>query len=366
MAAHKSVAEISCRFGKDRLEIVEYVNFMRDQCAIHVQEVAELNATLERFGLPELPSRDYLGTDHHLTPAEINDLVGAIDRITPAIDRVTSELNRGIDDIPILQQEAIVENLDLLVEWTEYAVLHLPGDPRHEEYGPAERAMLEHTAHSPEIQDELSLSDRQLIITEALRKARCFKFRNMNNALHYVLDRFHSIKAGAKLVGPDAVVGILRQGFILLMTAFDAVIFDLVRVKLRKDLFKLIGALGKNEKITYQDMADSGSIETLRDEIIEKQLKRRYVKDLLVLLANEWNVQCVESGQKFERLIEIVLRRNIHVHNRGIVDERYLDKNKNLDNLKLGDVAYIDQTYWQMADELCCFCVHNVEAWASS
>ena len=52
MAAEKSVAEISYRFGKERLEIVEYVDFMRDRCAIHVQEVAVLNATLKRFGLP--------------------------------------------------------------------------------------------------------------------------------------------------------------------------------------------------------------------------------------------------------------------------------------------------------------------------
>src|ERR1700733_7329978 len=108
------------------------------------------------------------------------------------------------------------------------------------------------------------------------------------------------------------------------MTAFDAVIFDLVRVKLRKDFFKLIGALG-NEKITFQDMAKAGNTEALQNEIIEKQLKKRYVKDLLVLLANDWNVQCVQPGQKFERLIEMVLRRNIHVHNRGIVDERYSD-----------------------------------------
>lgn len=95
MAAEKSVDEISCRFGKDRLEIVEYVNFMRDQCAVHVQEVAELNATLARFSLPELPTREYLGTDHHLTPSEIADLVGGIDRITSAIDRVT-RLEHGL------------------------------------------------------------------------------------------------------------------------------------------------------------------------------------------------------------------------------------------------------------------------------
>jgi hypothetical protein len=366
MAAEKSVAEISCRFGKDRLEIVEYVNFMRNQCAIHVQEVAELNATLERFGLPKLPTREYVGTDHHLTPSEISDLAGAIDRVTPAIDRVTSELDRSMDDIPILQEDAISEDPGLLSEWVEYAMHHLPADPRDEEYEPAERAMLKHTATSPEIQDELSLSDRRLIITEALRRTRYIKFRNMNNAIHYVLDRFKAIKPIAKLVGPDAVVGVLRQGFILLMTAFDAVIFDLVRVKLRKDFFKLIGALGKNEKITFQDMAEAGNMEALQNEIIEEQLKTRYVKDLLVLLSNEWKVQCVEPGQKFERLLEMVLRRNIHVHNRGIVDERYLGEKKNLDKLKLGDVAYINEAYWQMANEICCVCVHNVGAWASS
>ena len=277
-----------------------------------------------------------------------------------------SELNLGMDDIPIIQQDAIAGNPGLLDEWVEYAMHHLPDDPRHEEYEPAERELLEYTAISPEIQEEISLSDRRLIITETLRRTRYIKFRNMNNALHYMLDRFKAIKAIAKLVGPDAVVGILRQGFILLMTAFDAIIFDLVRVKLRKDFFKLIGALGKNEKITFQDITEAGNMEALQNEIIEEQLKKRYVKDLLILLSNEWKVQCVEPGQKFERLIEMVLRRNIHVHNSGIVDERYLDEKKNLDRLKLGDTAYINEAYWQMVNELCCVCVHNVGAWASS
>jgi hypothetical protein len=100
MTGEKSVAEILCRFGQDRLEIVEFVNFMREHCAIHIQEVAELNSTLARFALPQLPPREYLGADHHLTSEEIGNLVTAIDRIRPAIDRVTIEFNRGMDDIP--------------------------------------------------------------------------------------------------------------------------------------------------------------------------------------------------------------------------------------------------------------------------
>ena len=48
----------------------------------------------------------------------------------------------------------------------------------------------------------------------------------------------------------SAIVGSLRQGFILLMTAFDAALFDLVRTKLQKDFFRLIPSLGKNEKVS--------------------------------------------------------------------------------------------------------------------
>lgn len=366
MVADESVAEISRRFGNDRLEITEYVNFMRGQCAIHVEEVAELNSTLKRFGLSELPGRDYVGSNHHLAPAEITDLAGAIDRITPTIDRLTSELNSSIDAIPTGQDKTGVENSKVLAEWTEYAMHHLPDDPRHEEYGPAERAIMQYTVESPEIQDRLSLPEKRRIISEALQNARYTKFRDMNGSLYHMLDRFQAIKAIAKLAGRDAMVDILRQDFILLITAFDAAIFDLVRVKLRKDFFKLISSLGKNEKVTFQDVADAGSMEALRDQIIEGQLKKRYVKDLLLLLEHEWNVPCIAPNQKFERLLELVLRRNIHVHNRGIVDERYLGEKKNLYRLKLGEVASIDQEYWQLAGELCCVCVHNVGAWASA
>jgi hypothetical protein len=185
---------------------------------------------------------------------------------------------------------------------------------------------------------------------------------------------------------------VLRQGFILLLTAFDAAVFDLVRVALRRKFFTLVGAFGKQDKISLQEIANLGSFEALRDEIIEKQLTNRSVNDLLYLLNGEWKVECVDTrvdihrrdgvcilngewkvecvdtaaGDKFERLIEFVLRRNVHVHNRGIVDERYLDEKKNLDGLKVGEVAVIDDAYWQLANRLTAKCMENVAAWAGA
>lgn len=75
------------------------------------------------------------------------------------------------------------------------------------------------------------------------------------------------------------------------------------------------------------------------------------------------------SGNDFAKLIELVLRRNIHVHNRGIVDERYLDKNMkemanfNVYGFEVGDYARIDNEYWKEAIELCKDCVEGITGW---
>jgi hypothetical protein len=172
----------------------------------------------------------------------------------------------------------------------------------------------------------------------------------------------------ARASRPEAEINVQRQGFILLMTAFDAAIFDLVRVALRRDFFGLVAAFGKQDKLTLLDLGGAGSWGALRDQIIEEQLKKRYVKDLLYLLREQWDVAGMEqvAGEKFERLIELVLRRNIHVHNRGVVDKRYLDEGKNIDRLNHGDVAVIDEAYWQLANRACRGCVERVAAWAGA
>lgn len=106
--------------------------------------------------------------------------------------------------------------------------------------------------------------------------------------------------------------------------------------------------------------------------MIEEQLKKRYVKDVLGLLQS-LSVQCVDdtAGDRPVQLVELVLRRNVHVHNRGVVDERYLEPDPmtlkpkyNLYNLKLGDSAIIDDGYFQTAIRLCNNCVERLVKWS--
>lgn len=136
----------------------------------------------------------------------------------------------------------------------------------------------------------------------------------------------------------------------------------------------MIKTFGKHEKLSLEALGDTGSFEALREQIIEEQLKKRYVKDLILLLPS-FGVQCVDegAGDRIVHLIELVLRRNVHVHNRGVVDERYLEADAasgkpkyNLFNLNLGENAAIDQGYFENAIRLSTNCVNGILAWCDA
>lgn len=97
--------------------------------------------------------------------------------------------------------------------------------------------------------------------------------------------------------------------------------------------------------------------------MIERELKKRYIKQLLRDVAKNGKVDCVAPGVKFERLLEIINRRNVHLHNRGVVDEAYRST-ENLDGLQIGTFAAIDDAYLQMAAKVCVHCVRQIAAWA--
>jgi hypothetical protein len=135
--------------------------------------------------------------------------------------------------------------------------------------------------------------------------------------------------------------------------------------------FQIVGAFGKQEKVFLDELGKAGSFEAFRDSLIEDQLKRRYVKDLLILLQSV-GVELTDNraGDRFVQLIELVLRRNLHIHNRGIVDQRYFETDPltkkakyNLFNLKFGDRALIDDSYFNNAIRLCVNCVKRLGRW---
>jgi hypothetical protein len=69
-------------------------------------------------------------------------------------------------------------------------------------------------------------------------------------------------------------------------------------------------AFGKQDKMTLEEISEAGSFEAFRDRVIEEQLKKRYVKDLLWQL-HAMGVELVDEkrGDKPVQLVELVLRR---------------------------------------------------------
>lgn len=190
----------------------------------------------------------------------------------------------------------------------------------------------------------------------------------------YAREQFEAIEILARIAQSDAEINVLRQRFVLLMTAFDAAVFDLVRIAFRKNFFQLISVFGKQDKLSLEVIAEAGSFESLRDQLIDEQLKKRYLKDLLGLLQAQGVVLVDEKqGDRTVQLVELVLRRNLHIHNRGEVDERYLEADPhskkpryNLYDLKIGELARIDPAYLEMAHRLCGNCVDRLAEWAGS
>lgn len=365
MSYDESIQEVACQFNQEILDIQQHISFLKSKTTIHTQEIDRHNKTLQANGIALLPVREYLGLPpYELTVAELDDIVQAIVKITPAINCKTRELACKFDQILYLDEldSTIARNEQLLVESTDYFIEQLPEDPTPEDIDLLKKLVIQDPDYGV-LKEFVSTKDLEVIQDESLRRARRYKINGRINALYDLQDRFSEIEFVAKTTKPGASTSAFRQGFITLMALFDAAVFDLVRLALRNRFFELGRALSK-DKFQIQEIVDQGSFDAFRDEIINTQLKKHYLKGLLGLLCDSWKVKCVDPGcnDKHERLIEMVNRRNVHIHNRGVVDEDYLKMN--LDSLKIGDSALIDEAYWKKSKELTSYCVKQIASWA--
>jgi hypothetical protein len=362
---------------RDELEYIErYVRLLRVKSTLHDRQVQDLNAILKRVQVDPLPIRHYDRAGKPYSADEIAKLLGAIRLVDPEVYQTILGHEQQFDDIPSFQMDGpAAEYMDRLPEWVDYLMERLSDDPEDDEVENVLRSAMDESATvDQELDEEERIPPEALraLLASAVEHAMHAQIHQRVDAMVYVRQQFEEIEVLARVAMPDAEINILRQGFVLLMTAFDAAIFDLTRIGFRRKFFDLIGAFGKGERVTLESIGEAGSFEAFRDQLIEEQLKKRYVKDLLSLL-QALGVQCVNetAGDRPVQLVELVLRRNLHVHNRGVVDERYLESDSmsgkpkyNLYNLKLGDAATIDDSYFQTAIRLCGNCVERVVGWS--
>jgi hypothetical protein len=320
--------------------------------------------------------RRYERTGKAYTPEELAQLAKAIRRADPEVYQTILGHEEGLDVIPSFGLDGPAgEYMDQMSEWIDYFLDQLSDDPEEDD---TEGIMRHALPQAEKVQQEHAEEDRippqalKVLLATALDNARHVRLRRRVDAMVYAREQFEEIEVLARMATPDAEINVLRQGFVLMMTAFDAAVFDLTRIAFRRRFFELVEAFGKQDKVTLEEIGEAGSFEAFRDRVIEEQLKKRYVKDLLWQL-HAMGVELVDEkhGDKPVQLVELVLRRNLHVHNRGVVDERYLEADLktgkpkyNLFDFKVGQAAVIDDGYYQSALRLCRDCVERLVRWA--
>lgn len=169
---------------------------------------------------------------------------------------------------------------------------------------------------------------------------------NKNSELYKREMSIEVLKTTINLVNNASSSNIFRQSFINIFSIFDAYVFENLKIyfcKHPKELEKFL-ALKSNDKIkvNIDDVLLFDNIEELKENMIYKQFDGKYLSEIIKKLKN-YNDD-IFSNIDYPKLLEMIERRNIHLHNKGFVDTKYL-KSYNVYKFKLNDYAYIDDEY---------------------
>lgn len=373
--SHLTADEVLRRFFDEQTHIFKYIDYVGETARIDDSEVRRLNGVLKRNGLLTITYRNLKERREPYNTLQIEALLSSISDAEPVlrqrIDSINIPYDDSVDEIPPDYGNWYAE----LVDWLYETLAPNDTDDRD---NLIERIYCILDANSPDAfpteneDDEVNVFEIKRLINLAVDDVNRIRDCDILASLQAVAEKFDALRFMARMQHPLAEINLLRQGFILLITAFDAAVFDIAQIALRSDFFRLLAIIGKSEKLALKQLERYKSFDELRDSLIDEHLKKYYLKDLLTRL-RELGAPCNTTGDErhFAEIIEIILRRNVHIHNRGIVDERFLDTNGdgnhkfNIHDLKIGDTAVIGPAYLARAKELCTDCVCALSRWTS-
>jgi hypothetical protein len=372
MAEQVFAAALRERFLRERQYIQRFVTFLEGTASVSESHVRQVLYPLEHRGIElDLEERIVRRWDQPYTVDELESLLTKLRDAAPALEAAIAEAQQQAERYEQPDRLRHTDARSTEGEWIEHAADRFRSEGLEQEVVDAVRlAIAEGQAEAVREQgddaDTLDAAGQDFVVRGALYITSRREVAELTEAKRQIAE----LEMVHRLIRPDSELGLFRQGFILLMTMFDAAVFDLVRLALRVNFFGLIAGFSRQGRFSLEDLANSGSFELFRDLQIEEQLKQRYLKDLLFIL-EQLGVELSDAaaGDRPVHLVELVLRRNVHVHNRGVIDERYLERDVNgtprfnLFNLQIGSTATIDRAYWERADRLCGNAVTKLADW---
>lgn len=141
---------------------------------------------------------------------------------------------------------------------------------------------------------------------------------------------------------------ILYSGsLMLLVTYFESTIAKIIKTDLQKHPKRL--SLD-TKTVSYKMLEMSNSIEDVRDLLIEDEVMAmmyKSVSDWIEYFRKNIKLKLEYATNALPELIEIIARRNIIVHNEGIVNNQYMNivSKEYISNVKIGDFLSVDKQY---------------------
>lgn len=167
-----------------------------------------------------------------------------------------------------------------------------------------------------------------------------------------ILIDLKTLKTLYQVFDDDNKINIYRQAFILVMTAFDAFINEFAKDILVNKFDEFISEIGKDKpKITYDDVIVYSTIIEFKKAMVEKHVESIKLTSLVKIVSKICSYIFVGDNLNsdiYKTILEMISRRNVHIHRCGICDNQYfINAEGNPFNLKKDDYIAIDKYYYQ-------------------
>jgi len=348
------IDDIQNRFLEETLDIYQYVNHISSLFRFYFRQVEmKISDTNDLISLME---------NYNFEPSNASDVLSnkdILEKVIQTIQNMENELFEYIDthrkiEIPEELAECAIVQVEELVEMQGIIYTDFSADDEYEKYldylntlSPENiKTEVDSTLGTDEFFGMFGIQDYEDLIEYC-------KLYYYNRYVDSQISEYNSlveIHTMLKSMMENNPVNIFRQGFLLIVTAFDAALFDIVEAIMKSEFFTFFSAnteeLDKSYKL--KDIVSHGSFESLRDTLISDLLKKSYARDVLRMMRRYKTSYLMVSGNdKYNDILEIISRRNVHIHRRGFVDKEYFNKAEgNIFNLSDGDYAPITRDYF--------------------
>lgn len=138
-----------------------------------------------------------------------------------------------------------------------------------------------------------------------------------------------------------------RMSYVYLMALFDAYLSDIfeVVIKSRPEMLR------SKKQITYEKALEFSSIDDMVEYLAKRELNElsyKSIKDQADYYRDRFGITIADSGVSIETLTELRCRRNLLVHNNGVVNHIYVELVPDT-TFKLGDTIPVDSEYFDAA-----------------